>query len=118
MGTASRVLRFPMLIPEGKTESNILPAWQTYGSSAGMWIYSPSDLAETVDIQVTHDPEPTAASEWFNYFDGATPAQITVPAAGTAQAYVLLVCTAGLKLVADSPVVADRTIWLSFQATN
>lgn len=84
-----------------------------------MSICSPVGLAETVNIQVSNDEQATAASSWFPWFDGGPPAvQQTVPAAGNAQPYPLLVLNESIRLVATTPAAADRVFWLQFQATT
>jgi hypothetical protein len=119
MGTASRPIRFPVTIASGATTSNIVTGWDIYGSSAGMWIFSPSGLAETVNMQVAHKDNATSTDDWYPYFDGGPPSvQQTTPLAGNAQPYVLLVCVAAIKLVATTTVAADRVFYITFAATN
>lgn len=82
---------------------------------------SPSGLAETVNIQVSWQEldDSQSGTSWFNWFDGGPPTvQQTVPAAGNATPFPLLVTTRAIRLVATSAVAAERTFYLSFQATN
>jgi len=107
----SRVQTVSATIANGATNSGTLVAWQTYGGSAGIMIYSPSGLSETVKIQVSPDNGTT----WFDLQDGSPAANVTVPAAGTAQYHERLVLATAIRFVAGTAVGAARTFNISFQ---
>lgn len=107
----SRVNRVAVTIPNGTTTSNVLQAWNTYGGSAGIIIYSPATLPETVRIQVSPNNV-----DWFDLQDGSPLADVTVPSGGKAIFYDRLVLSAAFRLVAGANVGGTRTFFVSFQA--
>lgn len=110
MRGGARVLNVVLTIASGQTTSNELLAWRSYGQSAGMILYSPSTLPETVKIEVTPN-----GTNWYNIQDGDPLADVTVPAAGKAMYFDRLVLAHGIRLVATGAVGADRVFRASFQ---
>lgn len=108
----SRVQKVDITILSGQTNSNTLLAWQSYGTSAGIIIHSPSGLVESVRIQVSPDNGTT----WFDLQDGSPAANVTVPAAGAAQYHERLVLATAIRFVAGAAVAANRVFNLSYQA--
>lgn len=118
-GTSSRVIRFPVTIEEDETESNVVNAWETYGGAAGLTIFSPDALLETVNIEVHHkDTATNDDTGWVPWMDGDPLTAQEVPPAGTAQPFVTLVTVNAIRLVATGAVAADRTFWFTWQATH
>ena len=111
----SRVLKVSATIPNGSTTSNVISAWNTYGGSAGIMIYSPTTLPETVEIEVSPDIS-TTPTNWYQVQDGDPLGDITVPAAGKAMYYERLVLANHIRFVAGAAVGADRVFNLTFQA--
>lgn len=107
----SRVQSTTLTIASGQTNSNTLLAWQTYGGSAGIMLYSPSGLSESVKIQVSPDNGTT----WFDLQDGDPLGNVSVPAAGTAQYHERLVLASAIRLVSAAGVAANRVFYVSFQ---
>ncbi len=107
---AARVNRATLTIANGGTTSNVLNAWNSYGSSAGMIIYSPATRPETVNFEVSSD-----GITWHDLQDGDPLADVTVPAAGKALYYDRLVIAGQIRLVATSAVGGERVFKVSFQ---
>lgn len=111
----SRVHRVTMTIPSGSSVSNVLSAWNTFGGSAGLMIYSPASLPETVNIEVSPDTANVPTS-WFDIQDGDPVADLVVPGAGKALFFERLVLANHIRLVSTTNVGADRIFQVTFQA--
>ncbi len=111
----SRVNRVTVTIANGATASNVISSWNTYGGSAGIMIYSPATLPETVKIEVSADTSSTPTN-WRNLQDGAVLADLTVPAANKAQYYERLVLANHVRFVSTAAVGAERNFSITFQA--
>lgn len=108
--STSRVQRIALTIPVGQTTSLPLLAWQSYGSSAGIIIHSPSTLPETVFIEVSPD-----GINWNRLQDGSPLADVTVPSAGKSIYYDRLVLSFAVRLAASAAVGGNRTFNFTYQ---
>ena len=106
----SRVNRVAATIQSGQTTSNVLLAWQTYGSAAGIIIHSPSTLPETVFIEVSPD-----GINWNRLQDGSPLADVTVPSAGKSIYYDRLVLSFAVRLASSAAVAGNRTFNFTYQ---
>lgn len=111
-----RVIRLKVTIPSNTTDSNIVQAWNTFGSSAGIIIYSPSVLPETVKVKVSPGAPSDQTAVFFQLQDGSPLVDVTVPSAGTAIYMDRLVLSGSFKLVSSVVVAADRDFFISFQS--
>ncbi len=112
----SRVHRVAVTIPSGQTVSNVVEAWNSYGGAAGIVMYSPATLPETVNVQVSPGFNTGDTPYWAVLQDGSTPADVTVPAAGKALFFDRLVLTGAFRLVATSAVGGNRVFFVSFMS--
>jgi len=111
-----RVNKTKLTIADGGTDSAVLEAPYSYGSSAGMMIYSPAGLSETVEVKVSPGKKSDGTYDWFDLQDGSPLADVTVPAAGTSLYYDRAVLAGAIKLVATTALASgDRDFWVSWQ---
>lgn len=111
-----RVIRLKVTIPSGATDSNIVQAWNTFGSSAGIILYSPSVLPETVKVKVSPGAPSDQTAVFYQLQDGTPLVDVTVPSSGTAIYMDRLVLSGSFKLVSSVAVAADRDFFISFQS--
>jgi hypothetical protein len=111
-----RVVRIPVTIASGQTTSTILDAWNTYGSSAGIMVYSPTGLAETITMQVSPGPV-NGTYTWHTLQEGSgTLTDLAVPAAGKATYYDRAVIANAIRLSSATAAAADRVFWATIQS--
>lgn len=109
--TTSHQGGFSILIPNGTLTSAAISA-EAFADAASLMLYAPASLLESVKIMVHYRKEAIAADAgWCNLTDYAG-ADVTAPAASKARWYPELSAAASFKLVAASPVAADRTFYV------
>ena len=111
-----RVIRLKVTISAGSTDSSIVNAWNTYGSSAGLILYSPAVLPETVKVKVSPGAPSDQSLVFYQLQDGSPLVDVTVPSGGTALYFDRLVLAGAFKLTAGVAVAVDRDFFISFQS--
>lgn len=100
-------------IANGATASSIIKSHEVYDDAVELVIFGDTTLDAIVHrIQVSYDQNATAASDWFDLYEGNPPVQTLAPLVNTVQSYYQLCGYPAFRIVAASAVGGLRTFKL------